>query len=397
MARFVVINARVVRGDRVLEHGAVEVLGSRIRKVGSARAVGKGKGKRVIDAGGKILAPGFIDLHIHGMSDYLVDDGPGSLAALCALLPHYGVTGFLPTLSPRPYDAHVALIRELSSLSAPGGAAILGLHLEGPYLTLAGALSGGGASPVRAEVETLVAAARPHRAVFSVSPELPGLLDVIDVMRADGAPVFMTHTAAGVAETRAAIEAGVRHATHFYDVFPCPVERDRGVRPCGAVEAVLADSRVSVDFILDGVHVEPAAVLAALAAKGPDGVCLITDAMAGAGLPPGRYTFGGQEIVFEREGGPARLGEKSPRAGGLAGSGLTMNRAVRNAVEMLEVDLSTAVRLASSSPARVLGLGGCKGRIDEGFDADMVLLDDDLTVLNTWVGGECVYAADEET
>ena len=118
------------------------------------------------------------------------------------------------------------------------------------------------------------------------------------MMGQDDTPVFMTHTMATVDETRRAIDAGVRHATHFYDVFPSPEETDRGVRPCGAAEVVLADERVSVDFILDGVHVEAVAVQVALRCKGPVGVCLATDANVGAGLPPGSYRFGDDEIEF---------------------------------------------------------------------------------------------------
>jgi len=233
--------------------------------------------------------------------------------------------------------------------------------------------------------------------VFSIAPELEGVLDVIPVMVESGAPVFMTHTMATVDETRAAIEAGARHATHFYDVWPCPPETERGKRPTGAVEAVLVDDRVSVDFILDGVHVDPIAVHLALRCKGADRVCLVTDAMIGAGLPPGRYRFGKEEVVFETVGGPARLAEGSPRAGGLAGSGLTMDHAVRNAVEMLGIEVPIAVCMASTAPAGVLGLGGCKGQVAEGFDADLVLLDEALNVTRTWVGGECVYSSDDET
>ena len=125
-------------------------------------------------------------------------------------------------------------------------------------------------------------------------------------------PVFMTHTAANVNETLAAIAAGASHATHFYDVFPCPPVTEPGVRPCGIVEAVLADKNVSVDFILDGVHVDPIAVKMAMACKenGRGKVCLITDANVGAGLEPGKFTFGETgDIYFEYRGAPARAGE----------------------------------------------------------------------------------------
>ena len=147
---------------------------------------------------------------------------------------------------------------------------------------------------------------------------------------------------------------------------------------------------MSVDFILDGEHVEPIAVKMALQCKGPEKVCLTTDANVGAGLPPGKYNSIGVEIEFAYQGGPARMTEKSTYPGGLAGSGLTMNLAVKNALEMLAVDLPQALRMASTNPANVLGLKD-KGQIKKGFDADMFLMDDDCQVLQTWMAGECCY------
>jgi N-acetylglucosamine-6-phosphate deacetylase len=350
-----------------------------------------GCGTRTVDAAGGFLAPGFIDLHIHGTHRHLVDNGPADLTAMAALLPRYGVTGWLPTVCPSPPGEDAAFLRTLAS-AKPRGANVLGFHLEGPFLSITGALPKaalGSADPRR--VQALMDAAGPYRAVFSISPEFKGILDLIPLMVRDGAPVFMTHTRAGVADTRAAIEAGARHATHFYDVFPVPEETDPGVRPCGAVEAILADPRVTVDFILDGVHVDPVALRMALQCKGPGGVCLVSDANVGAGLPPGRYAFGEAEVEFTEPGGPARGTRNSPYPGCLAGSGLTLDRAVRNAFRWLGQDLPLAVRMASVNPAAVLNLETSKGRLAPGWDADLVLLSPDLDVEQTWVGGHSVY------
>ena len=162
----------------------------------------------------------------------------------------------------------------------------------------------------------------------------------------------------------------------------------RGCVPAARSRAILADPRASVDFILDGEHVDPVAVRMALACKGPDRVCLVSDANRGAGLPPGRYRFGRHEVEFAYEGGPARFTAEHPAApGALAGSGLTLDRAVRNAIELLGVDLPLAIRMASANPAGVLGLSERKGRIEAGLDADLVLLDRDLIPVKTWVGG----------
>jgi len=395
MSTLLITNAQVVTPQRLLPKSAVLVEDGRIAAVGAPGDLAQSAPDETVDAVGAFLAPGFIDLHCHGLLRWSVDAGAGDLAEICGALPRYGVTGWLPTLCPRPKGEDAEYAATLAE-AAVQGAAVLGLHYEGPFLTLTGALPPeaiGEADPRR--VRSLMEAAAPHRAVFSVAPDFEGVLDLIPLMTSDGAPVFMTHTAADVAQTRTAIEAGVRHATHFFDVFPHPPETEPGARPCGVVEAVLADPRVSVDFILDGEHVHPVAVELALRCKGPDGVCLITDASLGAGLPPGRYEgVGGEEVTFAYEGAPARLGKNSRLPGALAGSGLTMDRAVRNAVEMLGLDVPQAVRMASTSPAHVLGLGQRKGRVEEGFDADLVLLDEGLHVLRTWVGGRCVHAAE---
>lgn len=336
------------------------------------------------------LLPGFIDMHIHGVHNFLVDDGPEALAGMCRTLPRYGVTGFLPTVSPSPMGQDSAYLKTLSATS-PEGTHILGFHLEGPFLALTGAfnkdaIGGGGADRVNA----LIAAAKPYKCIFSISPDVDGIFDLIPIMAQDDTPVFMTHTAANVQQALKAIELGARHCTHFYDVFPCPPVSEPGVRPSGIVEAVLADPRVSVDFILDGVHVDPIAVKMALVAKqsGPGSVCLITDANVGAGFQPGTYTFGNMgDICFDYPGAPAR----SVKDHTLAGSGLTLDVALRNAVKLLGLDLVAASKLLSYNPAKVLHLEKQKGLLASGYDADFVVLDGNLEVQSTWVSGKEFY------
>ena len=395
----IIDHACVVGEGAVIPDSAVEIGGGkilRIRPGGGDTPAGSAR----VDAGGRLLAPGFIDMHIHGIHRHLVDFSPADLAAVAAILPQYGVTGFLPTVCPLPAGRDAVALRELAAAaSGATGARVLGFHLEGPFLTLTGAISKDSLGPADpARVEALIAAAAPYPAIFSIAPDMPGIEPLIPRMARGGTPVFMTHTAATVDETRRAIAAGACHATHFYDVFPVPPVTEGGVRPCGAVEAILAAPRVSVDFILDGVHVDPVAVQMALQCKGPDRVCLITDAMVGAGLPPGRHTFGGQDVIFTEPGAPARLVDSPTRkGGGLAGSGLTLNLAVRNAVQMAGASLPLAVRMASANPAQVLGLAGSKGRLLPGYDADLVLLDDDFRVRQTWVAGSTVYNKNKES
>ena len=401
MNNLLIEKASIVRPDRIEGPTDVFVESGSIRCIGAgARAAAERSGENYlrIDAEGKYLSPGFIDLHIHGCQHHLVDAGREALGEICRLLPSYGVTGFLPTVLPRKPETHSELLGELASGSYRG-TTILGFFLEGPFLKLPGAIPAEALVERTAQrVEDLKAAAAPYPAIFAAAPDVDKALDLIPLMaRSEGTPsgrvpVFITHTHASVEETQAGIEAGIRHATHFYDVFPIPQDVDPGVRPCGAVEAILADPRVSVDFILDGEHVHPVAVRMALQAKGPGGVSLVTDANIGAGLAPGRYEgLGGTEIEFAYEGAPARMTEKTGRTGCLAGSGLTMDRAVRNAVSMAGVDLAQAVRMASLNPAAVLCIDEETGSIEEDKRADLVLLDREIKVEKTWVRGELVF------
>jgi N-acetylglucosamine-6-phosphate deacetylase len=393
MADLLIRGADLVLPDSIAPGRDLLVDEGRILRVAAGGSIPAGSARAVVDGRGMYLAPGFIDLHLHGLLRYAVDRGPDDLREIGRALPAYGVTGFLPAVTPRPPGEDARFLAGLAAVESPG-ARILGFFLEGPFLALTGVLPPEAMSrPDAGRVESLRRAAGPHRAVFAAAPEADGVLELIPRMARGGTPVFLTHTRADVPQTEAGIRAGIRHATHFYDVFPCPPEKDPGVRPCGAVEAVLADPSVSVDFILDGEHVDPVAVRVALACKGPGGVCLITDANLGAGLPPGVYQGVGGEVRFAYPGGPARLTGNAACPGGLAGSGLTLDRAVRNARDLLGLELPQAVRMASLNPARVLGLEGSRGRIAEGCAADLVLLDRQCNVAQTWVGGRRCHPA----
>jgi N-acetylglucosamine-6-phosphate deacetylase len=382
--RLLVSNARLLFRDRILPGHSLLCEDGIIRELapdGKIKA-----GAPCLDAGGRYLVPGYIDLHIHGFKGQLVDRGPADLEALCRELPARGVTAFLPTLTPRPEEAR--LLSELAAIR-PRGARVLGFFLEGHFLALTGAIRGINRDYSAARAARLREALEPVPAVFGISPEIPGICSLLPLMTEGGRPAFITHTGAGFEETERAIDAGARHATHFYDVFPYPGEQEPGVRGCGAVEAILARPGVTVDFILDGEHVHPGVVRMALACKGPDGVCLVTDANINAGLPPGSYEgIGGAGIVMKYPGGPARDRE----TGGLTGSGLSLDLAVKNAVKLLGLSLPEAVYLASANPAKVLGLENRTGKIETGFWADFSLLDEDLTVTECFIGARQYYA-----
>jgi len=319
--------------------------------------------------------------------EYVVD----ALRAGAALLPAFGATCAYPTLVPR--EIGPALLDRLAALAAAlphlPSARLPGLHLEGPFMALPGA----GCATLPGDVallDDLLAACAGRLAIMSISPDTPGILPVIARLRERGVVPFITHTRADAEQTAAAIAAGAVHATHFYDVFHVPPETEPGARPVGAVEAILADPRASVDFIADGVHVHPMAIRAAVAAKGFSHVMLITDANVGAGLPEGVYDTPWGYPVRVAPGKGARVAEGHPLAGVLAGSALTMNEGVKNLLAWLPLPPAQVWAMATSNPARLLRLSR-QGVIAEGAHADLVLWNADLTPAITWIGGEVAY------
>lgn len=393
MSKLLIKNANVILTDRILENHSVMCDQGKIVQISSTVDCGNKSVMTITDANGQYLSPGFIDLHFHGLHKYLIDNGLDHLENICKILPQYGVTSFLPTVCPKSQGEDVKFVKSLSRVKLQG-AQILGFHFEGPFLALTGILPYEALSEICKErIGDLIEAAKPYPAIFSISPEVEHISNLISIIAKVNVPVFITHIKASVQQTQASIEAGARHATHFYDVFPCPPEVDPGVRPCGAVEAILADERVSVDFILDGEHVDPVTVKMALVCKGPDKVCLITDSNVGAGLPPGKYSgLNNMELEFAYPGSPARTTKASRHPGCLAGSGLTMERAVQNATKMLKIDLPLAIKMASANPARVLSRNDI-GSIEIGKQAYLVLMNKDLKVVQTWLKGEFCYKA----
>ena len=244
---------------------------------------------QIIDAEHNLLTPGLVDIHTHAIHEHLFEQGPEQLVQAAKVLPKYGTTCVLPTLYTVMQRDRLRILEQLAqSLDSIAGAAMPGFHLEGPFLALAGA--GGGTLPGDVGLlNELLAATKNRTRAMSVSPDTINIIPVIERLHEANVAVFLTHTRASVEQTTRAIQAGARHATHFYDVFPQPDETDAGVRPVGAVETVLASEHCTVDFICDGVHVHPMAIKAAIKAKGWRGVVAITDSNIGAGLEPGVY------------------------------------------------------------------------------------------------------------
>lgn len=384
MGTFVIDRARLVFPGERIQDGSLAVQDTRIAAVGPSGSLA---GDARIDAGGALLTPGLIDLHVHGMERFSFDSGPEAILAASARLGRYGTTGFFPTLVPRlSRDMLDRLRAAAEALPAVVDAYAPGLHLEGPFTAIPGA----GCDVVPGDLRLLdeiLDACRGRLAIMSLSPDTPGIVPVIERLREAGVVAFVTHTRADVVQAQRAMDAGALHATHLYDVFPALPERDPGVRCAGVVEAYLADRRATVDFIADGVHVDPVVIRLAVRAKGACGVALITDANVGAGLPPGRYPTPWGYAVQVEDGRGARVADAfHPLHGSLAGSALTMNRGIANLLGWLDLPAEAVWAMGTSTPARIAGLAGV-GTLAVGARADLCLWRGDLTPSRTWVAG----------
>jgi N-acetylglucosamine-6-phosphate deacetylase len=381
-ARIVYPGQRIARGNLLLEGGRIAGIDIAHRPAGAT----------IIDANNRLLSPGLIDIHTHGIGKWLYEASPDQLVEGLAFTARFGTTCILPTLYRVMNRPSLKLLSDLSkALDSVKGVCAPGWHLEGPFLKLPGA----GADTIPGDMALLndvLDATHGRTKSMSISPDTPNIIPVIERLVELSIVPYITHTRASVEETERALDAGARNATHFYDVFPVPPETEPGVRPCGAVEAILADSRCTVDFICDGVHVPPVAIRAALAAKSFSGVILITDSNIGAGMPDGIYPTPWGFPVKVSQGDAARIQDPgTPRHGVLAGSALTMNRGMANLHKWLKIPSEQIWAMGTTNPARLHGFKN-KGAISVGADADVVLWNDDFTAARTWVGGELVYS-----
>jgi N-acetylglucosamine-6-phosphate deacetylase len=332
-------------------------------------------GRRAV---GGLVAPGFVDLQVNGAFGEDVGTDPGALAAISRALPRTGVTAYLPTAISWPAERYAGLFEAVDRAAAPG-ARILGVHLEGPFLapSRSGAHDPANLRPVDlGELRELLGSG--HVRVMTLAPELPGALDAIELIAGAGAAASAGHTEATHDDVVRAAGAGLTLGTHLFNAMS-PLRH----REPGAVGALLADRRLRTGLIADGVHVHPAAVRIAYAAKGAEGIALVTDAMQAAGMPDGVYELSGRAVIVED--GAARLED-----GTLAGATVTMDEAVRRAAGFLGIGLEAAIRMATRTPAEALGLDRL-GRIAPGAEADLVLLGPDGAVEETLVAGETVY------
>ena len=365
------VDGSLVRGAVVVERG--RIVDVRIGDVGSLPSPR-------LDA--EIVSPGLVDLQVNGGFGLEVGADAGALRALAARLPSTGVTTFLPTaVSSRAAD-YRALAAAFASARGAAGARMPGLHLEGPLLSpgRAGAHREAEIAAARATLDDVLddLLATGDVRLVTVAPEQPGALTLIGRLRQAGVVVSVGHSDATFEQAVAAIDAGATLTTHLYNAMS-PLHH----RAPGVVGAALTDDRVTVMLIADGVHVHPAALNVALRAKGPERIALVTDAIAAAGAPPGRFALAGVEVISD--GKSAHLAD-----GTLAGSTLTMDRAVRMISGVAGARLEDALAMASSVPAAAIGLADT-GRIAVGRSADLTLWSAALEVTATIVAGAIAF------
>ena len=333
-----------------------------------------------IDLDGATITPGFVDLHGHGAGGHSYQDGGSELLEALAVHRAHGTTRSVVSLVTSPLAELRERLGEVAALTA-SDPLVLGSHVEGPFLAPARR----GAhdpeflrNPEPEVVQSLLEAAAGTMRQLTVAPELPGAMEAIHQLTEAGVTVAVGHTDADLDTTRAAFEAGARILTHVFNAMPGIHHRDPG-----PVVAGLDDPRITLELVLDGHHVHPDVAEVVFAAA-PGRVALITDSMAAAAAADGDYRLGSLNVSV-REGLAVLSGTST-----IAGSTLTQDAALRNAVERVGLTLVDAVGALTATPARSLGLGSRLGLIAPGYAADIVVLDDDLCVTAVWAEGSRV-------
>ena len=348
-----------------------------IEAVGPRQDMTLPSGATEISASGQTAIPGFIDVHIHGAGGHDVMEGTiEAMSTVAKTLARHGTTSFVATTVTASLEGIARYItQQCATLETK--AEVLGIHYEGPFINKArrGVHPAEWIqSPTAELLQRLLQAGAGNARILTIAPELLGAIPCMKAARDAGVVVAMGHTDATYEQARAGIAHGAHHAVHVYNAMRPFSHRDSGV-----IGAVLTSPEVTAELIADGVHVEEAAMRLLLQAKGAGCVILISDGLSATGMPDGKYMLGGFEVTVS--GGVCRNAE-----GKLAGSTLTLDRALRNVVA-LGIPLQDAVRMLTANPAKLLGIEFKKGALRTGADADIVLLDENLQVSNVWARG----------
>jgi N-acetylglucosamine-6-phosphate deacetylase len=393
--RWALVNGRVVLPDAVMEGQALLIEDGRIAALVPSSDASVRAGIPRIDAGGRLITPGLIDIHTHGALGHTFNEPTGeAFAAITAENARQGVTSLLATVTTAPLEELVQCLEFAARWmgEAHAGAQVLGVHLEGPYF-----------SPAQTGAQDPESIRTPadgsadlfldwHKAlrVVTFAPELPGALDFTTRVARLGLVPAAGHSAATDAEVRAAMERGLRHVVHLWSSQSSTIRRGPWRVP-GLLEASLASDELTAEIIADNRHLPPTLMKLAFKCLGPDRLCAVSDASSGAGFPDGtRYRMG--PLEYEVHDGVGMLLDHSA----FAGSTTLLNRMVPVLRDAVGIPLAQAVRMVTRTPARIIGVDRRKGSLEAGKDADITIFDDDFTAWGVVIGGRLVLRADAD-
>ncbi|MDQ6478651.1 N-acetylglucosamine-6-phosphate deacetylase [Dyadobacter sp. LHD-138] len=388
-----IFNGKILTPHRIISNGCVIIENGIIREV-SEKNIDVPEAKEV-DAHGKYIAPGFIDLHIHGGggADFM-DGTEEAFLTIAETHAQYGTTAMVPTtLTSEKEDLLKTLdLYEIANKKNTKGAQFLGMHLEGPYF----AMSQRGAQDPRyirdpnpAEYQEVLAHSSSITR-WSAAPELKGAIEFAKYLKSKGVLAALAHTDAIYEEVLEGFENGYTLATHLYSGMS-GVTRKNAFRYAGVIESAFIIDAMDVEIIADGIHLPAPLLKLIMKIKGADRIALITDAMRAAGMPEGNSVLGplktGLKVIVED--GVAKLPDRSSFAGSVA----TADRLVRNMIHMADVSLLDAVKMISLTPARIMKVDNRKGSLVAGKDADIVIFDENINIEKTIVNGHVIYDA----
>lgn len=381
-------NGKILTPQGIVDNGIIRIDGSKISDIGDSEDILNNADGIIIDAVGKWVLPGFIDIHCHGGKGCDVMDGKLSdIETIARYHASGGTTAFLPTTASSSIESILQALDAVHQARVYGvnGAKVIGAHIEGPYFSYA---------KRGCHLPKFVRNPRPQEynrmlefsddiVSMTLAPELDGAEELIKSLVKNDILVSIGHSDATYAQVLSAVNWGARHVTHLYCAMSSLV-KNGPVRISGVVESALLLNELTVEFIADGRHVPPELIRLAIKAKGIDKVCVVTDAMRGAGMPSGVYTFGpidGQEVLVQDE--IAIMPDRT----GYASTVLRMKDLVRTLIDLVGLNFIDAIKMASLVPAKIIGLDRQMGSLEKGKDANIIIADENVEVYYTIING----------
>lgn len=376
-------NGIIVTPFTTIPKGEVLIRAGKIQCLSGGRIGPQEKGVRVIDARGALVAPGLIDVHTQGAGGCdVLDNSEKALRTIAGTLARNGTTSFLATTVITGRTAgHLGLVDAVMR-KGTGGANLLGIHLEGPYINVRrrGMIRAENIrQPSAKDLEKILRLCKKRLAMMTLAPEVKGVLRIIPAITGKGIVASLGHSDASYEEARKGLKNGITHVTHVFNAMPSLHHR----KP-GPLSAVIEDKGCSLQLIADGVHIHPSVIRLLVRAVGIERIVLITDSMSSAGLPDGKYIY--NNLVYASRRGAAKYHD-----GTLIGTSLSLLQMAKRFMKFTALGLNEAIRCASYNPASVLGIEDRKGSIAPGKDADIIIIDKNFMARKVIIGGEVIF------